>query len=183
MQLIGIDFTDLSQLAGVVVALPPPMAFVHNVTTAALGPGQPCAVTNAAGQGVTSNPASANCYDSRYIGADGPNDGTAPALSETDLLGVSATFTYELSDRLTLKSITASRSLESEFARDGDHSPHRISQFHDDFDQDQFSQELQLLGSADRLDWILVAYYFNEDGFNVNSVDFYSVEFSLWRRL
>ena len=62
------------------------MAFIHNVTTAALGPGQPCAATNTAGQGVTSNPASANCYDSRYIGADGQNEGTAPAFSETDLL-------------------------------------------------------------------------------------------------
>ena len=172
MQLIGIDFTDLSQLAGVVAAPPPPMAFIHNVTTAALGPGQPCAATNAAGQGVTSNPGSANCYDSRYIGADGENEGTAPALSETDLLGLSATFTYEISDTLTLKSITESRSLESEFARDGDHSPHRISQFHDDLEQDQFSQELQLLGSTDKLEWILGAYYFNEDGFNVNTLDF-----------
>ena len=172
MQLIGIDFTDLSQLAGVVAAPPPPMAFIHNVTTAALGPGQPCAATNTAGQGVTSNPASANCYDSRYIGADGQNEGTAPAFSETDLLGFAATFTYELSDSLTLKSITASRSLESQFARDGDHSPHRISQFHDDLEQDQFSQDLQLLGSAEKLEWILGAYYFNEDGFNENTLDF-----------
>ncbi len=172
MQLLGIDFTDLSQLDGVVLAPPPPMAFIHNVTTAALGPGQPCAATNAAGQGVTSNPAAANCYDSRFIGADGTNEGTAPALSETDLWGVSATFTYELSDSLTLKSITAHRSLDSEFARDGDHSPHRVSQFHDDLDQDQFSQELQLLGSADRLDWIAGLYYFNEDGVNVNTLDF-----------
>ena len=172
MQLLGIDFTDLSQLQGLVLAPPPPMAFVHNVTTAALGPGQPCAATNAAGQGVTSNPASANCYDSRYIGADGQNEGTAPALSETDLLGLSATLTYDISDTLELKSITAMRSLESEFARDGDHSPHRISQFHGDLEQDQFSQELQLLGSRDNLNWILGAYYFNEDGDNVNTLDF-----------
>ena len=172
MQLLGIDFTDLSQLQGVVLAPPPPMAFVHNVTTAALGPGQPCAATNASGQGVTSNPASANCYDSRYIGADGQNEGTAPAFSETDLLGLSATFTYDISDTMELKSITATRSLESEFARDGDHSPHRISQFHDDLEQDQFSQEFQLLGSRDNLNWILGAYYFNEDGVNVNTLDF-----------
>ena len=172
LQLIGIDFTDLSQLAGVVLEPPPPMAFVHNVTTAAPGPGQPCAVTDVAGQGVTSNPASANCYDDRYIGADGSNEGTAPAFSETDLWGLAATFTYELSDTLTLKSISALRSLDSEFARDGDHSPQRISQFHDDLDQDQFSQELQLLGTADRLDWIAGIYYFNEDGNNVNTLDF-----------
>ena len=41
MELIGIDFTDLSQLQGVVLAPPPPMAFIHNVTTAAMGPGSP----------------------------------------------------------------------------------------------------------------------------------------------
>ena len=58
MELIGIDFTDLSQLQGVVLAPPPPMAFIHNVTTAAMGPGQPCAATDPAGNGVTSNPAS-----------------------------------------------------------------------------------------------------------------------------
>jgi len=53
MELIGIDFTDLSQLQGVVLAPPPPMAFIHNVTTAAMGPGQPCAATDPAGNGVT----------------------------------------------------------------------------------------------------------------------------------
>ena len=165
------DRHRLSQLAGVVLDHRL-LAFVHNVTTAAPGPGQPCAVTDVTGQGVTSNPASANCYDDRYIGADGSNEGTAPAFSETDLWGLAATFTYELSDTLTLKSISALRSLDSEFARDGDHSPQRISQFHDDLDQDQFSQELQLLGTADRLDWIAGIYYFNEDGNNVNTLDF-----------
>ena len=94
LELIGIDFTDLSQLQGVVLAPPPPMAFIHNVTTAALGPGQPCAATDPAGNGVTSNPASANCYDARYIGADGKDEGTAPAYSETDVFGLSATLDF-----------------------------------------------------------------------------------------
>lgn len=172
MELLGIDFTDLSQLDGLVASVPPPMAFIHNVTTAALGPGMPCAATDAAGNGVTSNPASANCYDSRYIGQDGSNEGTAPTKSNTDIWGLSATVAYELSDNVTLKSISAWRDLESEFARDGDHSPHRISQFHDDLEQEQFTQELQLLGTADRLTWILGAYYFAEDGNNENELDF-----------
>jgi iron complex outermembrane receptor protein len=172
MQLIGIDFTDLSQLQGVVLAPPPPMAFIHNVTTAATGPGMPCAATDTAGNGVTFNPASPNCYDARYIGADGSNDGTAPSFSETDTLGLSATIEYDLSDTLSLKSITAYRDLESEFGRDGDHSPHRISQFIDDLDQEQFTQELQLLGSYDRMNWIVGLYYFTEDGNNVNTLDF-----------
>ena len=172
MQLIGIDFTDLSQLQGVVLAPPPPMAFIHNVTAAAMGPGQPCAATDPAGNGVTSNPASPNCYDARYIGADGSNEGTAPAYSETDVFGISATLDYTLSANLAIRSITAYRELESDFARDGDHSPHRISQFEDTLDQEQFTQELQVIGTHERLDWILGLYYFAEDGDNVNTLDF-----------
>jgi len=172
MQLIGIDFTDLSQLQGVVLAPPPPMAFIHNVTTAAMGPGQPCAATDPAGNGVTYNPASPSCYDSRYIGADGTNEGSAPAYSETDVFGLSATLDFNLSDSLALKSITAYRELESDFARDGDHSPHRISQFADTLEQEQFTQELQLIGTHERLGWIVGLYYFSEDGDNVNTLDF-----------
>ncbi len=172
MQLLGIDFTDLSQLNGLVAAVPPPMAFIHNVTTAALAPGVPCAATDAAGNGVTYNPASPDCYDTRYITGGDRNGGTAPAESETDILGLSATFSYDISDGLSFKSITAWRDLDSEFARDGDHSPHRISQFYDDLKQDQFTQELQLLGQTGKLNWIAGAYYFAEDGDNVNILDF-----------
>jgi len=172
LELIGIDFTDLSQLNGVVLAPPPPMAFIHNVTAAAAGPGMPCAVTDVAGNGITSNPGISNCYDSRYVGADRRDGGTAPAFSRTDLLGISATVNYDISDSLDFRSITAVRDLESEFARDGDHSPARISQFYDDLEQKQFSQELQLLGTYDRMNWVLGYYYFREDGFNTNILDF-----------
>jgi iron complex outermembrane receptor protein len=175
MQLLGIDFTDLSQLNGVVAAPPPPMAFVHNVTTAALGPGVPCAVEDTEGNSLVPfpnpNPASPNCYDNRYLTGD-DNQGTAEAKSETDVWGLSATIAYDISENLVLKSITAYRDLESEFARDGDHSPQRIAQFHDSLDQEQFTQELQLQGNYDRLNWILGAYYFSEDGDNPNTLDF-----------
>jgi len=175
MKLLAIDFTDLSQLAGVVLAPPPPMAFIHNVTTAALGPGVPCAVEDVGGNNLlpfpNPNPASPNCYDNRYVGSD-QNQGTAEALSETDLWGVSATLAYEFSDSLTLKSITAWRDLDAVFARDGDHSPQRISQFHDTLEQQQFTQEFQLLGTRDKIHWIVGAYYFAEDGDNVNTLDF-----------
>jgi iron complex outermembrane receptor protein len=172
LELIGIDYTDLSQLNGVVLAPPPPMAFIHNVTVAALGPGIPCAATDTAGNGVTSNPSAPNCYDDRYIGADGSNEGTAPAFSETDVFGASVNLQYAFNDSITLKSITALRELDSEFARDGDHSPQRISQFYDDLQQDQFSQEFQLLGSHQQVNWIVGLYYFTEDGSNENILDF-----------
>ena len=172
LQLLGIDFTDLSQLNGVVLAPPPPMAFIHNVTAAALAPGMPCAVTDPAGNGITFNPDSPNCYDNRYVGADGVNEGTAPAFSETDLFGASIIVNADLSDTLSLKSITAWRDLDSQFARDGDHSPARISEFVDDLTQQQFSQEIQLIGSYERLNWIVGAYYFSEDGDNANTLNF-----------
>ncbi|MCB1683677.1 MAG: TonB-dependent receptor [Pseudomonadales bacterium] len=172
MELLGIDFTDLSQLQGVVLAPPPPMAFIHNVTTAAVAPGVPCAVTDVSGNGITYNPAVSNCYDNRYLEGNGDNQGSAPAYSRSDLFGASATLTYDLTDALTLKSISAWRDLDSEFARDGDHSPQRISQFYDDLQQNQFSQEVQLLGSHERLEWIAGVYYFSEDGHNENILDF-----------
>ena len=175
LQLIGIDYSDLSQLSNVnggpldPGSVPPPMAFIHNVVFAATGPGLPCA---ASAIGITSAPASPNCYDDRYIGADNQDEGSAPAFSETDVLGVSATLSYAISEALSLKSITAYRELDAKFARDGDHSPHRISQFFDDLEQAQFSQEFQLLGSHDRVNWVLGLYYFEEDGDNENILDF-----------
>ena len=47
------------------------------------------------------------------------NGGTAEAKSETDVYGMSLNLSYELTEALTLKSITAWRDLDSEFARDG----------------------------------------------------------------
>ena len=170
LQLIGIDYSDLSQLSNVnggpldPGSVPPPMAFIHNVGA---GLGAPCATPAA-----TSTPSVADCYDDRYIGADNQDEGSAPAFSETDVLGASATLSYAISEALSLKSITAYRELDAKFARDGDHSPHRISQFFDDLEQKQFSQELQLLGSHDRLNWVLGVYYFEEDGDNENILDF-----------
>lgn len=172
LRLLDVDFTDLSQLDGVVAAPPPPMAFIHNVTAGATAPGMPCAATDPAGNGVTFNPNAPNCYDARYIGTEGPNEGTAPAFSKSDLYAASATLSYELTPEVTLKSITAWRDLDASFARDGDHSPHRIAQYFDDLEQTQFTQELQLIGSQDRMNWIVGVYYFEEDGDNVNILDF-----------
>ena len=172
LQLLGIDFTDLSQLNGVVAAPPPPLAFIHNVTAAAVAPGVPCAVTDAAGNGITFNPDSPNCFDNRFVGADDDNEGTAPAFSESDLFASSLTVDAFLTENLTLKSITGWRDLDAQFARDGDHSPAPIAAFFDDLTQQQFSQEFQLIGSHERWNWIVGAYYFNEDGDNENILNF-----------
>ena len=147
----------------------PPMAVIHNVgaNLAAGGPPVPCAVPD-----MPLNLAVPGCYDDRYIQGDNFNAGTAPTFSELDLWGASANVSWLLREGLELRSITAFRHLDSQFARDGDHSPLLISQFFDDLQQEQFSQEFQLLGETDAWSWILGAYYFNEDGNNVNLLDF-----------
>jgi len=170
LTLLGINY------AGPIDPDTPPMATIHNVlaTAAPNPPGPltpPCATP-----GMTSNPAVPLCYDDRFIYGENAErtSGTAPAFSDTDIWGVNLNISWDITESLTLKSITAYRDLDSQFARDGDHSEHRISQFADDLQQDQITQELQLLGESfnDRLKWILGFYYFSEDGVNVNELDF-----------
>ena len=110
------------------------------------------------------------CYNTQWVG--NVNQGTAPTFSDTTNWGLSVNVDWDISDSLTFKSITAFRDLDSEFARDADASPITIVHFFDDFQSEQFSQEFQLLGSSDRLDWIAGLYYFDEDGFNQNILDF-----------
>jgi iron complex outermembrane receptor protein len=149
----------------------PPMATIHNVgaNLAAGGPEAPCATPVN-----TTNLSVPGCYDLRYMLGNTDNAGTAPATSESDLYSSNLNISWSINDSLTLKSISAWRDLDSKFSRDGDHSPHRISQFHDTLEQEQITQELQLLGSNfnDRLQWIVGLYYFDESGDNVNTLDF-----------
>ena len=163
MSLLAINY------AGPIDPDTPPMATIHNVgaSLAAGGPAAPCAFP-----GQTLNLAVPGCYDDRYVGSG--NAGTAPAYSDSDLWSANLNIAWTINDQLQAKSITAYRNLDSEFARDGDHSPHRISQFADLLEQEQFTQELQLLGDAldSRLNWILGFYYFHEEGNNINLLDF-----------
>ena len=107
-------------------------------------------------EGDPNNPA---CYNDQWIIGDKHDAGTAPAYSDTDLWGSSLTIDWSFAD-LDFKSITAYRDLDSDFARDGDHSPHTIVHFADTLEQDQFTQELQLQGVSfeDQLTWLVGAY-------------------------
>ncbi|MCF8474049.1 MAG: TonB-dependent receptor [Emcibacter sp.] len=166
MTLIGINFGNP------IDPDTPPMATIHNVgaNLAAGGAPIPCAIPPA-----PLNLAVPGCYDNRYIYAgEEKTSGTAPAYSNTDFWAANLNIDWTIGNGVSLRSITAYRDLESTFARDGDHSPFRISQFGDMLDQKQFTQELQLLGTAfeEKLNWIMGLYYFKEDGNNVNELDF-----------
>jgi len=154
-------------------------ALLHNYLAFFLG-GQDCLVL-IPGQPVDGggNPNNPACYNSQFIKDRHTDFGTAPSFSNLDLWGLSLILDWDAASWMTVKSITAYRDLSSEFARDGDHSPHRIAHFFDSFDQHQFSQELQFLGTIwnGRLDWILGLYFFTEDGNNVNLLEFVPADF------
>lgn len=84
-----------------------------------------------------------------------------------DLFGVSATLEWDVSDGVTLKSITAYRDMDYLGSLEFDGAPQRIVYYRETGGSDQFSQELQLYGSrGGTLDWIGGLYYFTEDGDN-----------------
>ena len=97
------------------------------------------------------------------------NSNFAGTKSENDVAGASLVFEYDFGN-VQLKSITAGRTLESEFGRDSDHSAFPIFATANVQDQDQFSQEIQLSGSTERSRWVIGGYYFNEEAFEYTQI-------------
>ncbi len=96
--------------------------------------------------------------------------------TDTDIWGLAMTLSYAF-DWATLKSITSYRDMEAHTAYDLDALAVVTGELIDDFDVDQFSQELQLAGDAmdGRLNWLVGVYYFEHDGTNLDDVEFTSV--------
>ena len=172
----------------VVLLEPGSGGFNHNFLTGPLGPPinnpgvHPFTRTRNDCDAVPGSPTSLagtlpSCANSNTVGL-GTNNSTLPTYFDADIWGVSATIDWSINDNLTIKSITSYRDLESEFAHDGDVSPFLLSWVRDFYQQDQFSQEIQIQGIAfdDRLKWIVGGYYFEEDGLNYNPVDFANID-------
>lgn len=99
---------------------------------------------------------------SGYLGTD--NQYTFPAISYLNSWGVSNKLDIELSDNLSLTSITAFRHADGESAWDGDNSPVNISNNYSTFTHDQFTQELRLLASfGDMVELTAGGYYYKAD--------------------
>lgn len=104
-------------------------------------------------------------YDERFLtGSRRANYGNSISGTYVDLNGASATLSWELSDSVAFKSITAWRELDSAFGEDADMSPIVIDHHGFAMDQRQVSQELQLTGNTDKLNWATGLYYFRETG-------------------
>lgn len=94
-----------------------------------------------------------------------------------DIWGVSGTVVYDLSDSLSLKSVTAYRGLDAFWASNSDHTPNPGIETKNDQDQTQFTQEIQLSGNTSSLDWVIGAFYMHEKGDALNVVAFPDVIF------
>lgn len=106
-------------------------------------------------------------YDNRFVSGDvDVSYANGNNYSKLKSYGGSGTIEFDLSDTVMLKSITAYRELHWNAGMDLDGSP--LNFLHTSFtmNQYQFSQELQLNGSAmdKKLNYVLGAYFFKEAG-------------------
>ncbi len=121
-----------------------------------------------AGVNVDANPLNNRLpYDSRWINKDiDTTYANGNNFSKLKNYGAAATMEFDLSDAVTLKSITSFRKIDFAAGVDLDNSPLEFLQTSFIVKQKQFSQELQLLGSAldKKLNYVFGAYYFKESG-------------------
>ena len=100
----------------------------------------------------------------QYIG-DGKSDKANVDTSDyedLDVEGHSLTATWDFDD-FYIKSISSYRTMDYDVVRDLDGTPVLFHANESMIEQDQFSQELQIVGSTDTLDYVAGIYYFDED--------------------
>lgn len=116
----------------------------------------------------TGNPLAARLpFDSRFITGDiDTSYATGNSFSKLENWGLNGTIDYEIAPSVSVKSITAYRDAKWASGVDGDGSPLNILQLSFRQNQWQFSQELQVVGTAlgKKLNYVLGGYYFKEKG-------------------
>ena len=180
--------TDEAPAANVLIGTTPNQGF-YNFTNVLIG-GPGCLGDPAPAAALT-NP---NCYNDQW--AVGPfqtyssHVSSTPQLQSDDAFGltvkpessittwgIGGTIEWDISDNVTVKSITAHRRIEDGFwSRDSSHSGnqgHVLARTTNAFEQSQTSQEFQLLASAfdDRLNFILGTFYMQEKAYHKDVVE------------
>ena len=88
-----------------------------------------------------------------------------PVVQTLNQYGFSANIDWQLSDAYSLKSISAWRKYDSDWAQDVDNSPAASQQLLQSLSHWQWSQELRLNGSfSDAFDFTVGGFYFKQDG-------------------
>jgi len=86
--------------------------------------------------------------------------------SETEVDGHNLTVSYEISDSLEFKSITGYREFDDDVSQNFAQSFGSAAtlETHTVTDHEQFSQEFQLIGNTERVQYVAGLYYFEEEG-------------------
>lgn len=151
------------------ITLGPPVQLFANFWNAIYS-GDPASCTTAAGQANntacygpvwnTNDP-----YKSNSVFTDNAGNKVSPEQS-VEVMGANLTATWQIGG-VELKSITSYREFDIDLFNDIDFSPYILfHNNHDEYSQDQFSQEFQLSGEAmdGRLNYVIGLYHFEEEG-------------------
>jgi iron complex outermembrane receptor protein len=111
-----------------------------------------------------------------FIDPAGGGSGAGPILftpiNEFIDQGLSLVIDYQISDTLSLKSISAWRDLSSEFGSSTDGAPTAYGEFaYNLLTQESFQQELRLNGSSGSVDWTAGLFWFDRDVLNNGRID------------
>ena len=90
--------------------------------------------------------------------------GTGPQFNETESLGLSLTMDWALNDAVSLKSATTWRDLSADVGIDVDGSPAALLERTVMREITTITQEFQLSGGGDSVDWISGVFFLDEDG-------------------
>jgi iron complex outermembrane receptor protein len=96
-------------------------------------------------------------------GDDREGEWSRPGVLDFDVAGASAKVTWEISDNLSLISITAYDETEKLYEEDTDSSPQSFLEATYNVDSETFSQEFRLVGSSESTNWLLGFFYLNEE--------------------
>jgi iron complex outermembrane receptor protein len=106
-------------------------------------------------------------YDARWESTS-PYDiySLQPQQDDSDIGGASITFNMDLTDDIYVKTISAWRKIDALIEVDGDQTPYPLQQSRTTMNQEQFSNELQLGGTAldGKLNFLIGVYGFRETG-------------------
>ena len=124
------------------------------------------------GQGTPPDINNPACANDQFVLGEFDSAETGPSFNENEVWGVSLTNEFDISDNLTLKSITGYRDVDARFARASDGTPFDIFSTQTTYTQEQFSQEFQLIGSNfdNRFNWVGGLYYFEEEASGFDEV-------------
>lgn len=111
--------------------------------------------------------AAGTIYDGRFVSNDPDVTAGGQAMyDDSQIGGGSVAVNWHINDTLSFKSITGIRTISADIGVDGDQTPFSLQTSQTQMNQNQYSQEFQLSGTAfaDRLNFIVGAYLFNERG-------------------